>query len=251
MGERLLKDKVVLITGAAGGIGSAIASRAAQEGARLLLTDRDEKGLAHVADRIACAADNVQTVAGSLSNPALADDLIQECERKFGALDVVVNNAGTGFLGTVEEHQLERWSKILQINMTMPFLIVQKALPLLRKSSSAAIVNISSVAVTGFKNQVAYNSSKGGILSMTRSMAVDLSEDRIRANAVCPGFVDTNMVAADPEYKTLGEKICSGLPIPRFGKPEEIAAAVVWLASNEASYINGQGIFVDGGWIRS
>ncbi len=251
MERRILDNLVVLVTGAAGGIGSAIALRAAEEGARLFITDRDHEGLQRTKERIVSIDGIANSLVGSLSNPSFAQHLIDECHAQFGALDVVVNNAGIGHRASVAEHSLEAWNKVIHVNLTMPFLIVQKAIPMLAQSNSAAIVNIASTAIAGFGGQVAYDSSKGGILSMTRSMAVDLSDIHIRANAVCPGFVDTDMVATDAEFKNMAEIYCKRLPIPRLAKAVEIAAAVVWLASPESSYVNGQGIFVDGGWIRS
>lgn len=139
----------------------------------------------------------------------------------------------------------------MRVNLTAPFLVVQATLRLLETSGHGAIVNIASTAVTGFAGQVAYDSSKGGLLSMTRSMAADLGSKNIRANAVCPGFIATDMVAADPDFVKFGERISRGLPIARMGTPEDVAAAVVWLASDQAGYITGQGLFVDGGWIRA
>jgi NAD(P)-dependent dehydrogenase (short-subunit alcohol dehydrogenase family) len=247
----LLEGRVVLVTGAARGIGRAIALHAADEGADLLVTDRDADGLAGTAKAIEAKGRAAHAIVGSLVGVEFPRVLAEGAREVFGRLDLVVNNAGIGHRGSVAEHTLKAWDKVIAVNLTAPFLIVQAALELLEESGHGAVVNIASTAVAGFAGQVAYDSSKGGLLSMTRSMAVDLGSRNIRVNAVCPGFVATDMVATDPNFAKLGERVSRGLPIARMGRPEDVAAAVVWLGSAQASYITGQGLFVDGGWIRT
>lgn len=247
----LLEGRVALITGAARGIGRAIALHAAAEGADVLVTDRDAAGVSATAADIEALGRKTRAVVGSLSNAEFPAALAAAAQEAFGKLDVLVNNAGIAYRGSVADHARTAWDKVMLVNLTAPFLLVQATLKLLEESGHGAIVNMSSTAVTGFAGQVAYDSSKGGLLSMTRSMAVDLGSKKIRANAVCPGFIATDMVAADPDFVRLGERVSRGLPIARMGKPEDVAAAVVWLASDQASYITGQGLFVDGGWIRA
>lgn len=247
----LLGGRIALVTGAARGIGRAIALRAAAEGAKLLLTDRDTEGLedtARLARELGCEC---ATVVGSLADTEFPGALIKAGHERFGRLDTVINNAGIGHRASVADHTLKAWNKVVAVNLTAPFLVVQAALPLLEQSTRGSVVNIASTAVVGFAGQVAYDSSKGGLVSMTRSMAVDLGGKGIRANAVCPGFVATDMVAADPDFTRISERICKTLPIARVGQPDDIAAAVVWLASDEARYVTGQALFVDGGWIRT
>ncbi|WP_161814158.1 SDR family NAD(P)-dependent oxidoreductase [Steroidobacter agaridevorans] len=247
----LLEGRVALITGAARGIGRAIAMEAAAEGADVLVTDRDAAGVNATAADIAALGRKSRAVVGSLAAADFPAVLAAAAQETFGRLDTLVNNAGIAYRGSVAEHERAAWDKVMLINLTAPFLLVQATLPLLEASGRGSIVNISSTAVTGFAGQVAYDSSKGGLLSMTRSMAVDLGSKKIRANAVCPGFIATDMVAADPDFVKLGERVARGLPVSRMGKPEDVAAAVVWLASDKASYVTGQGMFIDGGWIRA
>lgn len=251
MKHGLLADKVVLVTGAARGIGRAIALCASAEGASLFLTDRDERGVRETLAAIEGAGGRAHALAGDLTAPEFPERLSLEVAEKFHRLDVLVNNAGVEHRGSVAEHTPEAWSRVIAINLTAPFLITRAMLGLLEKSNAGAIVNIASTAVAGFPGQVAYDSSKGGILSMTRSLAMDLARHRIRANAVCPGFIATDMVLQDSELKRLGELTTRALPIRRMGASEEIAEAVIWLASDRASYVTGQALFVDGGWIRT
>ncbi len=251
MGRFFQDDATALITGAARGIGQAIAIRFAREGVNVIITDINAEGLEETASSIRALGGNPLCITGSLTDTQFPIQLMAGCGTRYSKLDILVNNAGVEHRASVADHSLDDWNRVLGINLTAPFLVCREALPLLDRSVAPAIVNIASTAITGFKGQVAYDSSKGGVLSMTRSMAVDLSSRGIRVNAVCPGFVETHMVIDDPQLALLSQRFCRTLPIPRPGTPEEVAAAVIWLASREASYITGQGIFVDGGWIRS
>lgn len=251
MGVSLLNNRVVLVTGAARGLGQQIACRAAEEGARVAITDRDPKGLENTEALLHQLGADTLIIEGCLTDTTFPEKLIDACDHRFGQLDCLVNNAGIEHRASIADHTLEAWDKVIAVNLTAPFLISQAALRLLKESDAPAIVNIASTAVTGFKGQPAYDTSKGGVLSMTRSLAVDLSEFGIRVNAVCPGFIETEMIASDPELSDICDRFCRKLPAGRPGKPREIAAAVIWLASGESSYVTGQGIFVDGGWVRS
>jgi 3-oxoacyl-[acyl-carrier protein] reductase len=165
-------------------------------------------------------------------------------------IDILVNNAGIEHRASLEEHSAAIWEKVLLVNLTAPFKLAQAAAPYLAASGVGAIVNITSVAVTGYSGQIAYDVSKGGLQTLTRSLAVELGPRGIRANAVCPGFIQTPMVEAHADLKAVGTRFVRALPISRMGRPEEVAAAVLWLSSDAASYVTGQTIAVDGGWLR-
>lgn len=246
----LLRGRTVLVTGAGRGIGKAVAQRSAEEGAALVIADINGSELQLVADQLQSMGNQVSALTGDLTEERFASELPDAARTLTGRLDAIVNNAGIEHRATIEDHERSDWERVIAVNLTAPFLVVRAALPLLSETSGS-VVNIASTAVTGFRGQVAYDTSKGGILSMTRSMAAELGRKGIRVNAVSPGFIATDMVLGNTELTQLGERQCRTQPITRMGRPDEIAAAVVWLLSDQASYITGQNIFVDGGWIRS
>ncbi len=244
------RNQAVIVTGAARGIGRAIALRFALEGARVAAVDilADE-----LAELCACetALSRIVAVEADISTPEGAREATNRAlEALGGHVDVIVNNAGIEHRAPIASHEADAWRRVMAINLDAPFFIVQTALPALLAADAPAIVNIASTARIGFFGQPAYDTSKGGLVTLTRSMANELGREGVRVNAVAPGFIATNMVADDPKITAIGEKQVRLQPLQRMGKPEEVAAAVVWLASSNASYITGQTLHVDGGWVR-
>ncbi|NGO11581.1 SDR family oxidoreductase [Streptomyces sp. HC44] len=241
----LFKGRTALVTGGGRGIGAAIVTRLADEGATVAVNDIDQE-----------AAERVAASVGGLAVPAdIADldrvsEVVDIVEEQLGGLDVLVNNAGIGYRGTIEEHTPKIWNRVLSVNLYAPFLLSRRAAPVLARGGGA-VVNLCSVAMIGISGQVAYDVSKGGLATLTRSLAAELGPVGVRANAVCPGFIDTPMLSAAEDLTRAGEKHVRTQPIRRFGTPQEVAAAVAWLASSEAGYVTGQCLFVDGGWVRS
>jgi meso-butanediol dehydrogenase/(S,S)-butanediol dehydrogenase/diacetyl reductase len=247
--DRRFVDKVVLITGAASGIGAATARRFAREGARLVLGDMNESGLAAIADELRNGGTQVAFAAGDVSVRADVEALVQLAVDRDGGLDVLFNNAGTGIYGKTPDLDPAAWERIIAVDLHSVFYGCHAAIPHLRRRGGGVIVNTASISGThGDYGVPAYNAAKGGVVNYTRALALDHARDGIRANCVCPGPIETALTtpflqaipAIVDEYATL-------IPMGRIGRPEEIAAVVAFLASDDASYVTGAAIVVDGG----
>jgi len=248
-----LKDKVAVVTGAAQGIGLAIAERFVKEGAKVVLSDIEKGKGKEAADRIESAGGETHFVACDVGDAGQVNGLVGETVRKFGRLDVMVSNAGT--IHTAEFLDLEEanFDKVLRTNLKGPFLTGQAAARQMVAQnadggSGGAIVNMSSVnAILAIPNQVPYNVSKGGINQLTHVMALALAPHDIRVNAIGPGTIATEMAQVVMEDEAARKKIMSRTPMGRLGDPAEVAAIAVFLASTESSYVTGQVIYCDGG----
>jgi NAD(P)-dependent dehydrogenase (short-subunit alcohol dehydrogenase family) len=245
-----LAGKVALVTGANSGIGLATATQFVREGAYVYITGRREAELARAA---AAIERNVTAVAGDVSKPADLDRLFAQIKREKGRLDVLFANAGVAKyapLGTITE---EFYYSIFDINVKGVILTVQKALPLM-PDGSAIVLNASIVGSKGLPANSVYAASKAAVRSFARTWTTDLKARRIRVNAVSPGTIDTpglsNLLASAQAGEERRKAISSAVPLGRFGTPDEIAKAVVFLASDDASYITGAELFVDGGFAQ-
>jgi meso-butanediol dehydrogenase/(S,S)-butanediol dehydrogenase/diacetyl reductase len=239
---------VVLVTGASSGIGAAVAIRFAEAGWDVMAAGRNEPRLEEVAD----VADAIATWAGALVDAEDCEELVADTIDEFGRLDCLVNSAGILLRGDAEETSDDDWRDTLAINLDVPFYLSRAALPHLVEARGS-IVNISSHwGLRGGPRAVAYSASKGGLILLTRAMAVDHAGDGLRVNAVCPGGVDTPMLAsgADEEGKDVDsflDDVAEAIPNGRIATPEDVAAVVFFLASEEAVHINGTAVPVDGG----
>jgi len=245
-----LAGKVALVTGANSGIGLATATQFVREGAHVYITGRREAELARAA---AAIERNVTAVAGDVSRPADLDRLFAQIKREKGRLDVLFANAGVAKyapLGTITE---EFYYSIFDINVKGVILTVQKALPLM-PDGSAIVLNASIVGSKGLPANSVYAASKAAVRSFARTWTTDLKARRIRVNAVSPGTIDTpglsDLLASAPAGEERRKAINSAVPLGRLGAPDEIAKAVVFLASDDASYITGAELFVDGGFAQ-
>jgi len=247
--ERRFVDKVVLITGAASGIGAATARRFAREGARLVLGDLNEGGLAAIADELRKDGADVETRVGDVSVRADVEAVVQAAVDRFGGLDVLFNNAGTGMYGRTPDVEPDAWEKIIAIDLHSIFYGCRAAIPHLRRRGGGVIVNTASISgIRGDYGLGAYNAAKGGVVNFTRTLAIDHARDRIRVNCVCPGPIETALTTPFLQaIPAIVDEYAKLVPMGRVGRPEEIAGVVAFLASDDAAYVTGAAIVVDGG----
>lgn len=246
---RDLAGKVALVTGAASGIGEATARRFGAEGARVVLVDIDERGAEAVADAIRTAGGEASAFRADVARPADAEAMIAHAVTTFGGLDVLDNNATSGTMGRVADMDVADWERVVAVNLTAPFLAARHAIPVMLARGGGVIVNISSAAgVQAEEGLAAYASAKAGLLALTRNIAAEYGRHGIRCNAICPGAVLTPptraFIAAVDGIQARMER---ANPLRRLAAPEELAAVVVFLASDDASFVNGATIMVDGG----
>jgi len=238
---------VVLVTGASSGIGAAIAIAFAEAGWDVMAAGRDESRLEEVAE----VSDNIVTWAGELGSPEDCDELLADTIDEFGELDCLVNNAGIIMRGNVAETSDDDWRATMTVNLDVPFWLSRAALPHLLHTGGS-IVNIASDwGLNAADNAAAYAASKGGLVLLSKSMARDHARDGLRVNAICPGDVDTPMLAGEAEGSGLTldeymEEASEAVPSGRVGDPEDVAALALFLASEAAAHINGTAILVDG-----
>lgn len=247
-----LDRKVAVITGAAAGIGAAAARLFAREGARLALVDLDSSALETLAGELEAAQTVVLEVAGDVSRRDVCESVVERTMARFGRIDVLFNVAGIVLGGTAAECADADWERSMDVNLRSMFYLCRAALPMMVRQRDGAIVNMASVAgPTGVANRFAYSVSKAGVLGLTRSIAIDFVKEGIRANCICPATVDTpswrRRVADSPDPEAALQAFIARQPMGRVGKPEEIAALALFLASDDARYMTGQAIFVDGG----
>jgi NAD(P)-dependent dehydrogenase (short-subunit alcohol dehydrogenase family) len=246
-----LDGRIAFITGAASGIGAASALRFAQEGASLAGFDLKESFEDDWAAAVKAAPAACFTTGDVRDHQALTDAVAAVKER-FGRIDVLLNSAGVAGGGPVHLISLEDWDRVVDINLRGTFLASRCVLPLMLEQQSGSIVNLASVeGIEGFEGGSAYNASKGAVMLLTRNMAMDYARKGIRVNAICPGFIETPLfqdVFGSPGLEGPREAIRDASQLGRFGRPEEIANAALFLASEEASYVTGHALVVDGGY---
>ncbi|MGC2718279.1 MAG: 3-oxoacyl-[acyl-carrier-protein] reductase [Candidatus Acidiferrales bacterium] len=241
-----LKDKVALITGASQGIGRATALALVVAGAKVAVAARQTAKLDELVKEIEAAGGEALAVPLDVSDAAQVKTAFGIVLTKFGKLDILVNNAAITRDTLALRMKLEDWDAVLRTNLTGAHLCIQQALGAMLKARSGRIINITSVvAQTGNAGQANYVASKAGLIGLTRAIAVEVASRNITVNAVAPGFIETPMT--DPLPQELKDKMKALIPLARFGTDKEIAAAVTFLASDEAAYITGQVLDVNGG----
>lgn len=250
-----LKNKVAIVTGARRGMGRAHALALAKAGAKVVVADISLEECEKVVQEIEKSKGEALAVKCDVTKKTEVDAMIQTAVKEWGKLDILVNNAGICQFKPFLDLTEKEWDLTLNINLKGYFLCAQAAAKEMKKHNSGAIVNIASVAMgqigVGFPSLTHYCASKGGIVGMSEAMAIELAPYNIRVNVVSPGAIDTPMIAPIKQNKTSIEGILSRVPLRRVGKPEEVANAVVFLASDESSYMTGSVVVVDGGWLAA
>lgn len=243
-----LDHKVAIVTGAARGIGQAIAVKLASEGADLALCDVQKEWLAETAGKVTALGRRAECYAVDVSNGEAVQAAVGEIEKTFGRIDILVNNAGItrdSFLVRMSEQD---WDAVLNVNLKGAFLFTKAVARPMIKQKSGVIVNIASIiGLIGNAGQCNYSASKAGMIALTKSVAKELASRGIRANAVAPGFIQTQMTEKLPE--DIRKKMQEAIPMGRLGVPEDVANVVLFLASDESSYVTGQVLSVCGGMV--
>jgi NAD(P)-dependent dehydrogenase (short-subunit alcohol dehydrogenase family) len=243
-----LEGKVAIITGSSRGIGQGIAVRFAKEGARVVVNARSEDAMQETLGLIKKAGGTAIGIAADVSDQAQVKRLVAETVKKFGRLDVMVNNAGIVDTAPLTEMTAETWSKTIAVDLTGVFYGIQEAAKAMKKGGT--IINSSSVAaLMGFNGLAHYCAAKGGVLSLTQEAALELAPKKIRVNAIAPGIIETDMTKSIKDDPAQLKGMLARIPMKRLGQPADIAGVVLFLASDDSAYVTGQLIVVDGGWM--
>jgi 3-oxoacyl-[acyl-carrier protein] reductase len=272
-----LKDKVALITGAGSGIGRAIATLFAEEGARVIANDVNEKAARETVEKLGAAGSGARAIQADVADSAQVKAMFAEVEREFGSLDVLVNNAGIGSAGTssadrdtlrdrsdarimelvsgqgIQTHwditqtmTDETWHRMIAVHLNGTFFCTREALRLMSRRDQGVIINLSSVAgLMGLENVPHYSAAKAGILGFTRAVAREVGSRKIRVNAICPGFIDTPMT--QPMSDLMRKAVIGRTPLGRYAEPGEVAQTALFLASDDSSFFTGQWLSPNGG----
>jgi NAD(P)-dependent dehydrogenase (short-subunit alcohol dehydrogenase family) len=249
--QRLL-EKAAFITGGGTGIGRACALLFAAEGAKVAIAARHRERLDATAKEISAAGGEALAIECDITDRTSVERALQETEKRFGKLNIVVNNAGAVHVGSAEETSDEDWHRVISTNLTGTFLVSRSAVATLRRAGGGSIVNIGSyLGLVGLPQRAAYAASKGGVTMLTKAMALDHAHENIRVNCICPALVETELARGawertpDPAaYRKFRE---SQIPIGRIGRPEDVAQLALFLASDESSWMTGVALPLDGG----
>lgn len=250
-----LEDKVALVTGGGSGIGRSSGLAMSAEGAKVVVADISAEGAEQTVGIIEEAGGEAISVMCDVTDPSQVEAMVGQAVETYGRLDCALNNAGTeGVLAPVTDYPQEVWDRVISLNLTAVWLCMKHELAQMQRQGGGAVVNTASIlGLVGFPTTPAYTASKHGVIGLTKVAALENAEQGIRVNAVCPGWIETPMVmergvraGANPEvYQQLED----AHPVKRLGKPEEIAEAMVWLCSDAASFVTGQAMVVDGGYL--
>lgn len=247
-----LKDKVAIITGAAMGIGKGIAQVFSREGARVVIVDVNKEAGENAADEIKRSGGVAIFVQADVADEEQVRAMVEAAVERYGTVNVLVNNAGIGVYKSVLDTSSQEWDRCLNVNLKGVFLCSKYIIPHMQRAGGGAIINIASVhAAATVAATAPYAASKGGVLALTRNMAIDYAKDHIRVNAICPGWVYTPLIegifraSGDPEG--MKKRITERQLLGRLGTPEDIGYAALYLACEESSFVTGTALFVDGG----
>jgi NAD(P)-dependent dehydrogenase (short-subunit alcohol dehydrogenase family) len=247
------EHRVALATGVATGLGRAIAGLLAGEGARLVLVDIAADALTRLAETLRAKGASVATVVGDVARADVAQRAVQVARERFGRIDMLFNNAGVDPVGSVVDTSEATWDQVLDVNLKSAFLFCKAAIPVMIAGGGGAIVNTASIAgQRASSDEAAYSVSKAGLIMLTRTIARDFAKSGIRANVLCPGFLESVMTdrrarMSEADIAALAERAAQITPMGRVGRYEEVAKCAAFLASDDASYVNGSQLTVDGG----
>ncbi|WP_163094428.1 3-hydroxybutyrate dehydrogenase [Bacillus velezensis] len=255
----LLIEKTAVVTGAAGGIGLEIAKEFAREGAAVIISDVNEQAGKEAAARLKDESCEAVSITCDVTNEKQVADMLQTVEKQFGRLDILVNNAGIQHVAPIEEFPTEQFERLIRLMLTAPFIAMKHAFPIMKKQQFGRIINMASVnGLIGFHGKAAYNSAKHGVIGLTKVGALEGAADGITVNALCPGYVDTQLVRNQlkdisatrnvPYERVLEDVIFPLVPQKRLLSVKEIADYAVFLASDKAKGVTGQAVVMDGGY---
>jgi 3-oxoacyl-[acyl-carrier protein] reductase len=252
LGMGRLSGRVALVTGAGRGIGAATAKRLAEDGARVTLADLDVEGCERVAEEIKALGSEAVAVRCDVSSEADAQQAVDAAIKAFGQLDILVNNAGILRDNLLFKMSEDDWDKVLDVHLKGAFLCSRAAQKPMVERKYGRIVNLSSTSALGNRGQVNYSAAKAGMQGLTRTLAIELGPFGITANAVAPGFIDTDMTRATAQRmgvtpEQFQQSVTPHIPLRRVGQPSEVASVVAFLVSDDASYVSGQVIYIAGG----
>ena len=249
VGERI-RDKVVFLSGATGGLGRAMAERLAEEGAQLVLTDLDESACQALAEELDAPPGRHLTARLDVADEAQWIDVAEMIRREHGRLDGLVNNAGIGSLATVEEETFEHWDAVMSVDSTGVWLGMKHLGPLVAASGGGSIVNLCSIlgTVGGLGNSAAYAAAKGAVRTLTKNAALHWATAGVRVNSLHPGFIETRQLLERYEGTPRHRAMRENTPVGRLGRAEEIAAVVAFLVSDDSTFVTGSEIYADGGY---
>jgi 3-oxoacyl-(acyl-carrier-protein) reductase len=242
-----LSGKIAIVTGAARGLGRGIALKLASLGAFVVVSDLNQEGTESTAKEIKELGGKGEACLCNVSDKEQARSLVEQTVEKHGKLDILVNNAGINRDSMLHKMDYEQWNSVLNVNLTGVFNTMQPASAIMREQNNGRIINISSASWLGNVGQANYAAAKAGVVGLTKTAARELAKKGITANAICPGFIDTDMTRGVPEK--VWDLMVSKIPAGRAGTPEDVANCIAFLASDQASYINGEVINVGGGMV--
>lgn len=247
-----LKGKIAVVTGSTRGIGKGIAKRFVEEGAVVVVNGRKIEDAEKTAKEIDPSGKKVIAVAADVSVAAQAKHLIEETVKKFGRIDILVNNAGVLNFENFVDIKEESWDKIMSVDVKGYFLCAQSVAKQMIKQGGGKIINIASIAgAIAYPQLTHYCTAKAGIINMTKAMALELGQHKINVNAIGPGVIESDMTRPMLDDPNTKRNLSAKIPLGRIGRPEDIGAAAAFLASEDADYITGVTLFVDGGWLTT